>query len=76
MGQERKDCLVTGHTSVDSRHIQWKNQCMNLEIMGFLKKMKNNNYDGDNDDMKVVKLHMSKFSRGEMKVPLLECFEG
>ena len=49
---------------------------MNLEIVGFLKKMKNNNYDGDNDDTKVVKLHVSKFSRGELKVLLLGCFEG
>ena len=34
VGQERNDCLVTGHTSVDSRGVQWKNLRINLFLFG------------------------------------------
>ena len=34
MRQERNDRLVTGHTSVDSRDVQWKNQRINLFLFG------------------------------------------
>ena len=34
VGQERNDRLVTGHTSVDSRGVQWKNLRINLFLFG------------------------------------------
>ena len=34
VGQERNNRLVTGHTSVDGRDVQWKNQHMNLFQLG------------------------------------------
>ena len=34
MRQERNDRLVTGHTSVDSRGLQLKNQRLNLFMFG------------------------------------------
>ena len=34
VGQERNDRLMTGHTSVDSRGVQWKNLRINLFLFG------------------------------------------
>ena len=34
VGQERNDRLVTGHTSVDSRGVQWKNLRINVFLFG------------------------------------------
>ena len=33
-GTRENDRLVTGHTSVDSRGVQLKNQCINLFLFG------------------------------------------
>ena len=68
VGQEKNDRLVTGHTSVDGRDVQWKNQHMNLFLLrdsGFTEEAKNNNYD--DDDTKIPKSRVSKFSRGELQ---------
>ena len=63
MGEERNDRLVTGHTSVDSRGVQWKNQRLNLFLLGDSGFTKNNVHD-----TKILKLCVSEFSRGELKV--------
>ena len=34
VGQERSDRLVTGHTSVDGGGVQWKNQRLNIFLLG------------------------------------------
>ena len=60
MGEERSDRLVTGHTSVDSRDVQWKNQRIHLFLLGDI-----GFSEEDEDDLKSC---VSEFSRGELKV--------
>ena len=65
MGQERNDRLVTGHTYVDGGGVQWKNQRLNIFLFGdsgFSEE------DEDDDDTKIRKSRVNKFSRGELKV--------
>ena len=66
MGQERNDRLVTGHTSVDSRGVQWKNQHINLFLFGD-SGFTEEDEDDDDDDTKIQKSRVSKFSRGELQ---------
>ena len=45
VGQERNDHLVTGHTSVDSRAVQLKNQRLNLIMLGDSRFTEDEEYD-------------------------------
>ena len=69
MGQEKNDRLVTGHTSVDSRGVQWKNQRINLFLFGDSGFTEDEEYDY----AKIPKSCMSEFSRGELKVRMRYC---
>ena len=60
---------MTGHTSVDSRGVQWKNQRTNLFLLGDSGFSEENN----DDDTKIPKSRVSKFSREELKVRMRYC---